>query len=369
MSKKAVSLAQLEEALRDMARWIREKLSGYVAEPAAEGPSGWVLTTNGDGGRSWEAPRTGDPDNRDIWRPTVSVNGDITWERSFSLEAPEPMNIRGPKGDTGPRGPGALTNLLDNSDFTNPVNQRGVSESTYYGYFIDRWIGAYLNDGPVSITVDPEGLIFNNSQSYIAQRFNKGVFDSNKSYTWVLYYADGTVSTGRANIQFQTSYDTFNIHSVITVGKALAHIALYEGTLETAPVYVPKGYAAEVSACSQYNSITGEYKGAYSMDLLWENASPTSSFADQTIPVDLSSYDLCMVIAKVAASVSYHISCTAPVGGGGFLSYGWGDSQKIGHRPFVMPGGAIRFYDCSYDGGVSNGNIIPVKIYGIRGVG
>lgn len=53
MEKKAISLQQLEAALRDMGRWIREKLAGYIKEPAAEGGAGYVLTTNGAGGRSW----------------------------------------------------------------------------------------------------------------------------------------------------------------------------------------------------------------------------------------------------------------------------------------------------------------------------
>lgn len=54
MDKKAVTLQQVEEALRDLSRWIKDKLTGYMAEPAAEGKSGYVLTTNGAGGRSWE---------------------------------------------------------------------------------------------------------------------------------------------------------------------------------------------------------------------------------------------------------------------------------------------------------------------------
>lgn len=59
MDKKAITLEQLEEALRDLTRWIRDKLKSYLQEPAAEGKSGYVLTTNGAGGRSWEEPKSG----------------------------------------------------------------------------------------------------------------------------------------------------------------------------------------------------------------------------------------------------------------------------------------------------------------------
>lgn len=54
MVKKAITLHQMEEALRDFSLWLREVLREYIAEPAAEGKSGYVLSTNGDGGRSWE---------------------------------------------------------------------------------------------------------------------------------------------------------------------------------------------------------------------------------------------------------------------------------------------------------------------------
>ena len=69
MDKKAITLQQLEEALRDLARWIRDKLRGYVAEPETEGKNGYVLTTNGAGGRSWEPGGAEEPDK------TLSIEG------------------------------------------------------------------------------------------------------------------------------------------------------------------------------------------------------------------------------------------------------------------------------------------------------
>ena len=100
MEKKAITLQQLEEALRDMTRWIQEKLRSCIAEPAAEGKSGYVLRTNGAGGRSWEAPG-----EYEYWRPEVSEGGDLSWTRSGDTEAPERRSIRGPAGPEGPEGP------------------------------------------------------------------------------------------------------------------------------------------------------------------------------------------------------------------------------------------------------------------------
>ena len=47
-------------------------------------------------GKLWTDPVSGDDE---LWKPTVSASGDISWEKSSSAEAPEPQNIKGPKGD------------------------------------------------------------------------------------------------------------------------------------------------------------------------------------------------------------------------------------------------------------------------------
>lgn len=39
------------------------------------------------------------------WKPTVSEDGTISWERTSSTTKPADQNIKGPKGDAGPQGP------------------------------------------------------------------------------------------------------------------------------------------------------------------------------------------------------------------------------------------------------------------------
>lgn len=69
---------------------------------AFKGITAFILGNNEGGGG-------GDSDN--IWKPTVSSNGEITWRKSMSTTTPDPQNIKGPKGDdgdpgeTGPQGP------------------------------------------------------------------------------------------------------------------------------------------------------------------------------------------------------------------------------------------------------------------------
>ena len=69
-------------------------------------------------------------------------------------------------------------NLLDNSDFTNAVNQR--SASSYSGNFvrsIDRWLAAEGPSGSVSVKIEDGGITFTTSGGgtvYLIQRFEKG---------------------------------------------------------------------------------------------------------------------------------------------------------------------------------------------------
>lgn len=58
-------------------------------------------------------------------------------------------------------------NLLDNSDFRNPVNQRGIVVSTN-GFIVDRW---YAFEGEVTIT--PNGIV-TSGNGYLQQRLPSG---------------------------------------------------------------------------------------------------------------------------------------------------------------------------------------------------
>ena len=106
-----------------------------------------------------------------------------------------------------------------------------------------------------------------------------------------------------------------------------------------------------------------------SMKKLWQNASATSSFAGQTITVDLSGYDLYMVTAVAALTSQYIISTIIPATHGGVISYTWGDSGAPVHRSFVRTANGVQFYGAYYNKSPSTDHVIPFQIYGIKGVG
>lgn len=171
-------------------------------------------------------------------------------------------------------------NLLDNSDFRNPVNQRGATRYTGIGYTIDRWKGMLAN---CSTYINANAsLAFNTSteganaywRQYLPHAFNQlagkkytlaikdawgktfcasGTYPASKptetkSVVWVSMYTDINIvlyclADGSAFVQINTKSSI-----------PIEWVALYEGsyTTTTLPAYQPKGYAAELAECMRY---------------------------------------------------------------------------------------------------------------------
>lgn len=163
-------------------------------------------------------------------------------------------------------------NLLDNSDFTNPVNQRGkeVYTGTSTSYTIDRW---YSNRATTIVTVG-EKLTVDNSDasvsSFVGQKI-QGVKDG--IYTGGFKCHDGfllvntTFSDGAPTNTVYEENETASINVILSGNCPLFQIVvksektavfeyafLYEGsyTADTLPPYVPKGYLQELLECQRY---------------------------------------------------------------------------------------------------------------------
>jgi len=169
-------------------------------------------------------------------------------------------------------------NFLDNSDFRNPVNQRGKTGSNTAGeYVIDRWF--------VGDIWTPGACAFSQYDGSIA--FREGLFQRisvakseivGKTYTLALKSTDGTIRVFPialpANMVSGESYFAASSHNVTGVLRYFDGIglevrfeasaaisclwaALYEGeyTAETLPEYHPKGYGVELAECQRYYRI------------------------------------------------------------------------------------------------------------------
>lgn len=174
---------------------------------------------------------------------TPITDGNGNWNADKALDA-EKLGGKAPEYYLQPR------NLLDNSNFANPVNQRGYTTSSN-AYIVDRWLT--FNDNEIGEALLHKDGIETTGVAYIQQRLPVGSLKQGVPYTIAVYYADGTVDAGTNG--YYGSYDDFDIiNHIKSNGKRIASVALYEGsyTAETLPPYVPKGYAAELAECQRY---------------------------------------------------------------------------------------------------------------------
>lgn len=165
-----------------------------------------------------------------------------------------------------------VANLLDNSDFRNPINQRGITSGATvaaWSYSIDRWLNYTGSAGAMTFTNEGIRYSFSNLQQPIPPTVKTGTV-----VTAAAKWSDGTLLTATGTITRGTAWTWFHsdaaggcqigvadqgnsnsVHvSIVSGEKTLVWAALYEGayTAETLPEYHYKGYAAELAECMRY---------------------------------------------------------------------------------------------------------------------
>ena len=168
----------------------------------------------------------------------------------------------GEKGDPGPAG--GVGDLIDNGNFSNPINQRG--ETSYNGagskmYTIDRWFTTSSVAGAVVvgnryITVASGATI---SQIIPADQDGSFPSDIDVGYTAVARETNGTmhIANSRGLTDSKLSFTLGDADEGITVSLGSGnweYCALYRGiyTANNAPGYVAKPYAAQFMECLRY---------------------------------------------------------------------------------------------------------------------
>ena len=99
------------------------------------------------------------------------------------------------------------------------------------------------------------------------------------------------------------------------------------------------------------------------MDLLWTNASPTSSFGQQTLNLDFTKYDFVLVQFKASATASglFH----AFIQKGTFIVNSSFDS--LVYRYLTLSDTSIVFENAISQGtGTTNHLCIPYKVFGVK---
>lgn len=168
----------------------------------------------------------------------------------------------------------AARNLLDNSDFTDPVNQRGGTSGaiTAWTYFIDRW---QATDAALTYSIGADGIHLTAGEAWMAQNVQSSEAKAGRTYTFAVGLSDGTFTLCTGALPAgETSWTEFaggnDDNCYVRMAKITGAViscsfkpkkavvatwaALYEGTYtaDTLPPYVPKGYAAELAECMRY---------------------------------------------------------------------------------------------------------------------
>lgn len=227
-------------------------------------------------------------------------------------------------------------NLLDNSDFTNPVNQRGVTNTSAIGYCIDRWIFSLSGSGALSVQ---DGLLaFNASDgSYceIIQIQESSSALSGKEMTFAVciipdnimclnftYGTNASVLSADGNISLiHYNGDHLYIRFISTGNNwiGVKWAALYEGTYtaDTLPPYVPKGYAAELAECLRYyellNNGSSQFVRAYNSSTIAFAINYAEKRIGPTISVTGSLADA-LSVAGIGTNTPTSIQSANPVG-------------------------------------------------------
>ena len=185
----------------------------------------------------------------------------------------------------------AVYNHFDNSDFTNPVNQRGKTTYNSAGYCIDRWL---LVSGSASIGTSGITLTGATFGQRVALKAGIYTFEFHLSTGTTLFINiqyDGTSSItqigGEANTTgayiTTTNYSPGIVMFQFVQGENVVHTAswaaLYKGsyTASGGPDYVPKGYAVELSACLWYFERQGREKSEIIGNVIFAPEGATSA--------------------------------------------------------------------------------------------
>ena len=213
----------------------------------------------------------------------------------------------------------APANLLDNSDFTNPVAQAGIGgKHGNQAYAVDRW---KLASGTCNKASTVSGLYLNGT---ITQTLEKVPSEPVSAFV-------GT-SSGSASISYSNGVVT-----ITSSGGVIAWAALYEGTYtqDTMPEHRPKGYGAELAECLRYCQVISQ-NTAYRAFVVSANTVQTTFPLSIPMRVKPSIEQFNFEIRTLASVASEGFTFTANVGSENYIrvqaaktSHGLSDANTV----------------------------------------
>lgn len=138
-----------------------------------------------------------------------------------------------------------------------------------------------------------------------------------------------------------------------------------KGTDKAERFYLPAPESGLTDTAS-YDILTTK---THRINLLWTNASPTSAFAEQTLDLGLSNYSMYIVIARQSTSVNNSISSIQKTGRSmKLIDFDYSTEIGAHQRTVDYSSGSLKFNDAWNNTNKDNTVLIPLFIYGIKGV-
>lgn len=111
----------------------------------------------------------------------------------------------------------------------------------------------------------------------------------------------------------------------------------------------------------------GAKESGGAVDVLWENPSPDSSFASQTLTVDLAGYDIIYIEYKAINSSTF---LSGVIDGDShtilLLAIQNTSNNRNGTRVATYGPTSVQFGNCTFNGAQTNTYCVPLAIYGIK---
>lgn len=195
--------------------------------------------------------------------PSTLPYGELACDKTAVLYVGNSSNYPVKMMDTNSYNQVGNPNLLDNGDFLNPVNQRGLYSVTKHGYFIDRWEVGYSN--PVVAKVDTSGFTITAGSESVTLRQTIDNTNVQNEYTLSICTSTGEIfsvtgvpttekifTTSFGNMRIGANNGRVNVMFVVVASKtmSLKWAKLEKGSVATP--YVPKGYGVELAECLRY---------------------------------------------------------------------------------------------------------------------
>lgn len=105
------------------------------------------------------------------------------------------------------------------------------------------------------------------------------------------------------------------------------------------------------------------------ISLVWENSAKGDTFESQTLNLGLDEYDMYIVMARHSTTIPGIVSAIGKTGYSlRLMGIGGGSTFTESIRSVSYSSGSLTFGNAAFNGATNNNFLIPVFIYGIKGV-